>query len=117
MSADWERLGALVTAERARQHRTVAGFARAIGLSKATVDNIENHRRTSYDTTTVAAIEHAMGWQPGSVDRVLSGLQPVPVADADLTAVIDAWPTLSPGARRMLRILAVEGGRAELDQS
>lgn len=102
-----------MTAERARRRRSVRGFARTSGLSSGTIDNIENHRKTSYDATTLATLEHALGWQPGSVERVLSGLDPQHDTDPDLTAVIDAWPQLSPGSRRMLRILAVEGGRAE----
>lgn len=113
MSSNWERLGALVTAERARQRRSLAGFARAAGLSKATIDSIEHHRKTSYDPATLATLEHALGWLPGSVDLVLSGRNPQPDTDPDLTAVIDAWPQLSAGSRRILRILAVEGGKAE----
>lgn len=116
MSSNWERLGALVTAERAHQRRSIAGFARAAGLSKATIDNLEHHRKTSYDPATLATLEHALGWLPGSVDRVLSGLNPQTDADPDLTAVIDAWPQLSAGSRRMLRILAIEGARAEFSE-
>lgn len=103
----------LVAAERARRRRSVRGFARTIGLSSGTIDNIENHRKTSYDPTTISTLEYALGWQPGSVDRVLSGLNPQYDTDPDLTAVIDAWPQLSSGSRRMLRILAVEGGRTD----
>lgn len=113
MSSNWERLGALVTAERARQRRSIAAFARSAGLSKATIDNLENHRKTSYDPATLAALEQALGWLPGSVDRVLAGLSPQPDTDPDLTAVIEAWPRLSAGTRRVLRIIASEGMRAE----
>lgn len=113
VSPNWERLGTLVTAERARRRRSLRAFAESVGLSKGTLDNIEHGRKTSYDPTTLAALEHGMGWQPGSIERVLSGLNPLPDADPDLTAVIDAWSQLSPGTRRMLRILAVEAARAE----
>lgn len=114
MSSNWERLGAQVTAERVRRgHRSLAAFAASSGLSTSTLDSIEHARKTSYDPATLSALEHALGWQTGSVVRVLSGLEPQPMEDPDLTAVVDAWPKLSGGSRRMLRILATEAARAE----
>lgn len=104
----------MVTAERVRRgHRTLNAFARASGLSRSTLDSIEAARKTSYSPVTVATLEHALGWQAGSVARVLNGLAPVPDGDPDLTALLDAWPRLSAGSRRMLRMLAVEAARAE----
>lgn len=102
-----------MTAERARQKRSLASFARAIGLSRATLDSIEHHRKTSYDPATLATLEYALGWKAGSVARVLAGLNPEYDTDQDLTAITDAWPKLSPGTRRTLAILAVEAARAE----
>lgn len=114
MSSSWERLGALVTAERVRRgHRSLAAFAAASGLSTSTLDSIEFGRKTSYSPTTISALEHALGWRTGSVERVLKGLEPQLDEDPDLTAVIDAWPQLSAGSRRMLRILATEAARAD----
>ena len=114
MSSSWGRLGELVTAERVRRgHRSLAAFAAASGLSSSTLDSIEHARKTSYDPSTLATLEHALGWRTGSVDRVLRGLQPEPDDDPDLTAVVDAWPRLSPGSKRMLRILATEAARVE----
>jgi hypothetical protein len=113
-SPRWERLGTLVTAERVRRgHRSLAAFAASTGLSTSTLDSIEHGRKTSYDPSTVAALEHALGWQAGSVERVLNGLEPLPDSDPDLTAVIDAWPKLSAGSKRILRILATEAAKAE----
>lgn len=112
--SDWGRLGERVTAERVRRgHRSLAAFAAASGLSTSTLDSIEHARKTGYDPSTVATLEHALGWRAGSVERVLKGLEPQLDQDPDLTAVIEAWPQLSPGSRRMLRILAVEAARAE----
>lgn len=114
MSSDWERLGSLVTAERVRRgHRSLAAFAAASGLSTSTIDSIEHGRKRSYEPTTLATLEFILGWKAGSIERILGGLDPLPEDDPDLRALIDAWPKLSPGSRRMLRILAVEGGRAE----
>lgn len=75
------------------------------------MDSIEHGRKTSYDPATLAVLEGALGWQAGSVERVLSGLDPLPVEDPDLTAVINAWPRLSAGSRRILGILATEAAR------
>lgn len=112
--AEWKKLGHIVTAERVRLgYRSLAAFAVAAGLSTSTLDNIENGRKTSYDAGTLGALEVALGWRPGSVDRVLAGREPEAEPDTDLAAIIAAWPRLSPGARRMLRILAAEGAKAE----
>jgi transcriptional regulator with XRE-family HTH domain len=114
MDRGWARLGARVTAQRVRLgYRSVRSFAAALGMSTTTVDSIEHGRKSSYDPSTIAAIEHALGWQPGSAERVVRGLEPQPIEDPDLTAVLDAWPRLSPGSRRMLGILATEAARAE----
>jgi hypothetical protein len=114
VSSDWKRLGAAVTAERVRRgHHTLSGFARHTGLSRTTLDSVENARKTGYSPSTLAALESALGWRMGSVERVLRGLEPQMDEDADLTALIDAWPRLTPGSRRMLRMLAVEAARVE----
>lgn len=57
----------------------------------------------------MAALERALRWRSGSVDRALKGLEPLLVEDPDLEAIIAAWPKLSRGARRMLRVLAESG--------
>lgn len=92
-------------------HRSLAAFAAATGLSRTTLDSIEHGRKQSYDPATLATLEGALGWQAGSVERVLSGLEPQPIEDPDLAAVINAWPRLSTGSRRMLAILATEAAR------
>ena len=109
----WDRLAEHVTTRRADLGYSIAQFAAVSGLSTSTVDSLEHNRKASYDPATLAALERALRWQEGSVERVLKGLDPQPQTDPDLDAVIAAWPRLSPGARRMLRILATEGARAE----
>ena len=114
MSSDWARLGAAVTAERVRRgHHTLSEFARHSGLSRTTLDSIENARKSRYSPSTLATLEYVLGWRQGSVERVLRGLEPLPDADPDLTALINAWPRLSAGSRRMLRMLAIEAARVE----
>lgn len=109
----WDKLAEHVTAQRAYLGYSIAQLAAVSGLSTSTVDNLEHGRKSGYDPTTLAAVEQALRWRPGSVERALKGLDPQPQTDPDLEAVIAAWPKLSPGARRMLRILAVEGARTE----
>lgn len=105
----WSSLGDHVTATRAALGYSIAQLAAVSGLSTSTLDSIEHARKTSYDPATFAALERALRWRSGSVDRVLRGLEPQPLQDADLEAIIAARSRLSPGARRMLRILATEG--------
>lgn len=114
VNSDWVRLGRVITAERVRRgYQSLGAFAAATGLSTTTLDSIEHGRKTSYGPSTLAAVEHALGWQVGSAERILNGLKPLPDGDPDLTALLDAWPLLSAGSRRMLRILATEAARAE----
>lgn len=114
MASGWARLGQLITAERVRRgHRSLAAFAAASGISKTTLDSLEHARKTNYAPDTIAQLEHALGWQAGSVQRVLAGLEPRPDGDPTLTALLNAWPRLSPGSRRMLMVLAIEGAKGE----
>jgi transcriptional regulator with XRE-family HTH domain len=113
VTTGWDRLGERVKTSRAILGYGITQLSTVSGLSTSTLDSIENARKTSYDPTTLTALERALGWRTGSVDRILRGLEPLPVEDQDLAAIITAWPALSAGARRMLRILAVEGARAE----
>jgi len=106
---DWHRLARLVTRQRATLGYSIAQLSATSGLSTSTLDSIEHARKTSYDPATLSVLERALRWRSGSVDRVLRGLEPLPIEDPDLEAIIAAWPKLSRGARRMLRILATEG--------
>lgn len=109
----WDQLAARVTAQRATLGYSIAQLAAISGLSTSTLDNIEHSRKSSYDPPTLAALERALRWRDGSIARILNGLEPQAQQDPDLDAIIAAWPKLSVGARRMLRILATEGARAE----
>jgi transcriptional regulator with XRE-family HTH domain len=109
----WDKLAEFVTARRADLGYSITQLSAISGLSTSTLDNVEHSRKSSYDPATLATLERALRWRPGSVERALKGLAPQILQDPDLEAVIAAWPRLSPGARRMLRILATEGARAE----
>lgn len=109
----WDQLAGHVRTQRAYLGYSINQLSTLSGLSTSTVDNIEHNRKVSYDPATLSALERALRWRTGSIQRILDGLEPHAISDPDLDALIAAWPKLSPGSRRMLRILAVEAARAE----
>lgn len=114
MIQGWQRVAERVITERVRRgYRSMGEFSRASGLSTSTIDSIEHARKDRYDPATIAAVENTLGWKPGSVERLRQGLGPIYDADPDLTGLIDVWHQLSPGSRRLLRLLAEEAAKAE----
>lgn len=91
------------------QWRTLAEFAEATGLSTSLIDDVENGRRTRFRPSTIAAIEGALRWAPGSIQRILEGGQPVPLPDELWERLRAAWAGLPPDARRVLVELAESG--------
>lgn len=102
----WVRLGAYVVATRTRKgFRTRAAFARATRLSVRTLGAIERGDKTSYDPHTLATVEHALGWVPGSSENVLRGGEPIEgdaTDDGDFATVLQVWPQLPMPARRFV---------------
>lgn len=49
--------------------------------SVTTIYSIELQRKTQYDSALLTALERAMHWERGSVDRILRGQTPVPLRD------------------------------------
>jgi hypothetical protein len=76
--ADWQRLGKLVIARRINLgHRRREDLAAAVdGISMRTLGDIETGKRERYHPNTVAALENALLWTPGSVDTILEGGDP-----------------------------------------
>ena len=77
---EWDRLGKLLEQSRVEMDprwRDLTLFARERGLNWRLAWDAENNRRTTYRSVTRTAIEVAYGWQPGSIDAVLAGGQPV----------------------------------------
>lgn len=71
---DWQRLARLVIHRRVELgHARQTGFADASGIKIRTLNNIENARSTGYDPATIARLEQALHWEPGSVEAVLAG--------------------------------------------
>lgn len=98
----WERLGRLVASERGRHWRSRQAFARAAGVSVRVLDDIEKGRRANYSEATLAAIEAALGWEPGTCRRVVEGGRVRHEVDPELMRLLDAWRVLTPDARRLL---------------
>jgi transcriptional regulator with XRE-family HTH domain len=103
----WLALGRLVVRERrAQRFRTRREFAAHIGISTRTLDSLETGAREAYSADTIAAVEIALGWEPGSVERVVAGSTPSPVRDPELDRLLRAWRALPVEARRMLAEIA-----------
>ncbi len=100
------RLGVAVRAERSRQWPRRADFAAVSGVGLRVIAAIENAERDNFSPDTLAAIEAALSWEPGSAERARAGLRPRRYEDPGLTRLRALWPRLSADARRMLVDLA-----------
>lgn len=79
-TADWMALGRNVVQARVSAGlRTSKSLAERMGVSQRLVGDIENGRRASYSSSTIASLEMALDWSPGSVDAVLAGRDPMPI--------------------------------------
>ena len=107
----WARLGQRVAQERGRHWRSRSAFARAAGISRRVLDDVEKGRRENYSETTLAAIEAALGWAPGTCLRVVQGGRVRRDVDPVLVRLLDVWVTLSPDARAMLVEIAERAAR------
>jgi transcriptional regulator with XRE-family HTH domain len=77
MTMDWVRLGAAVKASRKAMRITQPQLGAAVGVGRATVQNIESGQEYARVTPTLRAIERALDWQEGSIELVLAGGDPV----------------------------------------
>lgn len=108
----WTELGSRVRRERKKRRQTQAAFAQDAGISPRTLRSIETGEWTHYSQDTLHAIEIAMRWQTGSVDRVIEGRRPIPEHDIELDQLHAVWPDLSLDARRLL-VQYAEGARRQ----
>lgn len=76
----WPRLKALVRQTRIeRGYPTAEMFASASDVALRVISDIESEgKRTNFSPKTLEKIERALGWAPGSVDRVLTEPRYVP---------------------------------------
>lgn len=90
----WERLGRLLMERRARldpRWRTRKTFAADVGLNAGLIRDIETAQRTTFTPATLAAIESAYRYAPGSITKVLDGGDPI-----ELPGPADEAPAPAP---------------------
>lgn len=102
---DWRAVGERVAIERAR-HWTRTGFARATGLSLRVLEDLEKGMARDYKPDTLAAVEVALQWEPGTCYRIADGLAPRYEGGRELRAILDAWPHLTDEVRQVLADVA-----------
>lgn len=78
MTANWQRLADAIVARRAELGLTQMQVATRGDFSLDRVQALEGAKRTSYRAGTLAALERALDWAPGSVERILQGGDPSP---------------------------------------
>lgn len=102
--AGWRDLGGMVRATRHGLDLSQRAYARQLGISPHTLNDIEQGQRENYADHTRSVIEAALGWLPGGLDDYLDGREPQ--RSDDLTRILALWPLLSPVARRALVAVA-----------
>lgn len=63
---------------------------------------MEKGRRSNYSDATLAAIEAALGWEPGTCVRIVQGGRVRRDLDPQTMRFLEAWRTLPPEARELL---------------
>lgn len=81
MTGDWERLAELAVRRRAHLRLTQMQVAELGPLSLDRIQAIEGAKRGRYRVATLAALERALRWMPGSVDQILNGGEPTPIPE------------------------------------
>lgn len=84
----WEKVARAVAARRGELGLTRAALAQRARRSMSTIYEIEAARRSVYRPSTLAALEDALDWAPGTVGRILDGAPPEPHAAAEQQAAI-----------------------------
>ncbi len=82
--ADWHRLGQYVTARRvALGYRRREDLTAAVeGVGQRTLGSIETGEKGGYHRSTLATLERALRWAPGSIQAVLDGGEPTELPGA-----------------------------------
>jgi hypothetical protein len=92
-----ERLGRLLVQRRislAPRYRVRTLFADDVGLHWRLLHDLERNKRSNFTDETLAAVEVAYRWKPGSIARVLAGGDPEPMTAAAEVARPDPGPAV-----------------------
>lgn len=81
-------------------------FAERAGVSIRTLSDLERGARERFRPETLAGVEAALGWTPGSILRQVTGGRIRRESDEDLAAVHAAWPRLGTRERQAIRLAA-----------
>ncbi|MFF0277520.1 multiprotein-bridging factor 1 family protein [Streptomyces sp. NPDC004330] len=76
MGRDWKHLADSVEAAREAKNLTQVALAEKAGVSESTIQNIESGKERTRVPASLHKVERALGWKPGSGERVLEGGAP-----------------------------------------
>lgn len=99
---DYQRLGHMVRARRNELRMTQREAAVAADMADQTWANVERGERVS--ERTVAAVDGAVRWEPGSAQDVLQGGEPRPLPDTRQPGAVSIDDVLSALDRMEQRI-------------
>lgn len=103
--AAWRRLGQLLEQRRVElgtRYQNRALFATERGIDYRLSYDLESGARANYRRPTLAAVEVSYGWAAGSIQDVLSGGEPVPLAVPGRDGA-EEWSALSAEERQIVR--------------
>lgn len=106
MNSGWQRLGERVAAARGVRRWSTRDLADAADLSLRTIQAIEAGTSHGFSPVTIGRIEDALGWQPGSVRRIVEGMEPRPSDDPKLERLRQMWDQLTDEQRAVLIAIA-----------
>ena len=118
---DWVRLGTYVVSRRIDLgYKKRPALTEVSGISTRILGDIETGRRGNFDRTTIAALEKALGWEPGSALRIAAGGEPVlrdarrPHEESDeVVRRVAAADIPADRKREIIQLLIEEKERAE----
>lgn len=83
MTTDWDRLARAIRERRRVLDMTQQQLADAAGVTRTTIKNLEGARTPTRLPSSIAAVEQALGWTPGSARTVLAGGVPTIIIGPD----------------------------------
>jgi len=75
-SRNWKHLADTIEAARETRNLTQVTLAEKAGVSESTIQNLESGKERTRVPASLHKVERALGWKPGSGERVLEGGTP-----------------------------------------
>lgn len=122
MTGDWRRLAQVAARRRAELDLTQAQVAERGPLSLDRVQAIEGAKRKKYRLSTLLALERALAWDSGSVERVLDGNEPIPLGGVQKRPSVEVREPSAPvkehlpPAYRDVKVINITDGDEEFMQ-